>query len=95
MKEVSFGKNFGLKMIKKYLMKKKMIKSKVYSKATKQIYQSRKRASTPVLRLYVRPQINPQINEKVAIFLEFTNSRGHSAWPQKALDSFGSPITPL
>ena len=57
--------------------------------------QSRKRASTPVLRLYVRPQINPQINEKVAIFLEFTNSRGHSAWPQKALDSFGSPITPL
>ena len=58
-------------------------------------YQSRKRASTPVLRLYVRPQINPQINEKVAIFLEFTNSRGHSAWPQKALDSFGSPITPL
>ena len=57
--------------------------------------QSRKRASTPVLRLYVRPQINPQINEKVAIFLEFTNSSGHSAWPQKALDSFGSPITPL
>ena len=59
------------------------------------ITQSRKRASTPVLRLYVRPQINPQINEKVAIFLEFTNLRSHSAWPQKALDSFGSPIMPL
>ena len=67
------------------------------SKYIMKIYrcQSKKRVSTPVLRLYVRPQINPQINEKVATFLEFTNSRGHSAWPQKALDSFGSPITPL
>ena len=68
---------------------------KIFGKLGHSWQQSRKRASTPVLRLYVRPQINPQINEKVAIFLEFTNSRGHSAWPQKALESFGSPIMPL